>query len=242
MTEQLKTIEVCFSPALFHLYKNEDSIVVIVDILRATSAICSAFDKGAEKIIPVASIEEAKEYKKNGYLVAAERDGIVLDFADFGNSPNNFTSDRVKGKTIVYSTTNGTYAVQIASSCEKVVIGSYLNHKVLTDWLLQQNKNIIILCAGWKNRFSLEDTIFTGALADALIKSKHFTTNCDSALASIDLWNIAKNNLLGYIEKAAHRTRLRNLKLDDILEYCHTFDLSDSIPVLKDNYLYNINC
>ena len=233
-------IEVCFTPALFHLFKDESSIVVIVDILRATSAICTAFDKGAEKIIPVGTIEEARKYKDKGYLVAAERDGVVLDFADFGNSPKNFTFERVNRKTIVYSTTNGTQAIQMANSCYKVVIGAYLNHKILTDWLIKQNRNIIILCAGWKNRFSLEDSVYSGALANTLINTGNFTTNCDSALASIDLWKIAQGNVLEYIQKAAHRTRLKNLKLDDVIEYCHTFNISNSLPVLKNDYLVNL--
>ena len=94
----------------------QDSIVVIIDILRATSAICTAFDNGASSIIPVADIPEARNYKDRGYLVAAERDGFVLDFADFGNSPFNFTREKVAGKTIVYSTTNGTGIIKLASS------------------------------------------------------------------------------------------------------------------------------
>jgi 2-phosphosulfolactate phosphatase len=234
-------INVCFSPALFHLYKDENSIIVIVDILRATSAICTAFDRGAEKIIPVASIDEARKYKEKGYLVAAERDGVVLDFADFGNSPDNFTVERVKGKTIVYSTTNGTQAIQLAQGCYKIVIGAYLNHKILCEWLITQNKNVVVLCAGWKDRFSLEDSVYAGAMTDNLIRNGNFSTTCDSALASIDLWNYAKINVLEYIRKAAHRTRLEKLKLDNVIEYCHTFNLSDSLPVLENDYLINLN-
>ena len=93
-----------------------NSIVVIIDILRASSAICTAFANGAASIIPVADVGEAREYKSKGYLVAAERDGFVLDFADFGNSPFNFTREKVEGKTIVYSTTNGTGIINQASS------------------------------------------------------------------------------------------------------------------------------
>ncbi|MBA7540396.1 putative 2-phosphosulfolactate phosphatase [subsurface metagenome] len=120
-------IEVCFSPAIFQYYKDSNAIAVVIDTLRATSAICNAFQNGVEKIIPVKTIDEAREYKKRGFIVAAERDGYVLDFADFGNSPFNFTEERIKGKTIVYSTTNGTQAIQMAESCYMVVIGSFLN-------------------------------------------------------------------------------------------------------------------
>lgn len=241
MSQLTKKIEVCFTPALFDLYKNKESIVVVVDILRATTSICTAFDRGAAKIIPVATIEEAREYKHKGFLVAAERDGVVIDFADFGNSPSNFTPERVMGNTIVYSTTNGTQAIMIAKDCYKVVIGAYLNNEALTNWLINQDKDVVILSAGWKNRFDLEDSVYAGALCESLIQSNKFDTNCDSALASIDLWNAAKPNLLNYIEKASHRTRLKKLHLDDILEYSHTFDLSESIPVLNDYYIENVN-
>src|ERR1035437_4937876 len=121
-----KRVEVCFTPAVFDCFHDLEAVVVVVDVLRATSAICTAFMNGVDKIIPVGTVDEAREYKNKGYLLAAERDGLVLDFADFGNSPYNFTPERVKGKTIIYSTTNGTQAIQMASSCHKVAIGSFL--------------------------------------------------------------------------------------------------------------------
>ena len=124
-------IEVCYSPALFPYYENHDALVVVTDILRASSAIVTAFMNGVAKIIPVGSLEEAQSYKERGFMVAAERDGIVRDFADFGNSPYNFTADRVRGREIVYSTTNGTNAINLASSGSQVLIGAYLNISAL---------------------------------------------------------------------------------------------------------------
>ena len=120
-------IEVCYTPALFPFYENRDAVVVVTDILRASSAIVTAFMNGVERIIPVGTLEEAKAFKEKGFMVAAERDGIVRDFADFGNSPYNFSPDRVKGNQIVYSTTNGTNAINLASSGSQVLIGAYLN-------------------------------------------------------------------------------------------------------------------
>ena len=230
-------IEVCFSPALYSLHHNQESIVIIVDILRATSAICAAFMNGVKHIIPVATIDEAREYKNNGYMVAAERDGIVLDFADFGNSPYNFTSERVKDNEIVYSTTNGTNAVHLASSCYKVAIGSYLNISALTDWLIEQNRDVVILCAGWKNRFSLEDSLYGGALSQKLLDSGHYETICDSAHCSLDLWSVAKKDVYGYILKAAQKSRLAENGLDDVIEFCHTPDKTNVIPILDGDML-----
>jgi 2-phosphosulfolactate phosphatase len=206
-------------------------------VLRASSAICAAFENGAISLIPVASVEEAREYKAKGYLVAAERDGFVLDFADFGNSPFNFTAEKVRGKTIVYSTTNGTGIIKKASSAHTVVIGSFNNISALTRWLLNCGRDIVLFAAGWKNRFNLEDSVCAGAFAGSLLSSGLYTTVCDSTLAAADLWSLASPDLLGYIEKAAQRNRLREKKLDDCLEFCMTMDVTRKIPVVRNGIL-----
>ena len=238
--QKKKKIKVCFSPALFKYYKDSSAIAVVLDTLRATSAICNAFQNGVEKLIPVKTIDEAREYKKKGFIVAAERDGYVLDFADFGNSPFNFTEERVKGKTIVYSTTNGTQAIQMAESCHLVVIGSFLNLSSLSKWLVKQGRDVLLMCAGWKNKFNLEDTVLAGAISEKLIATNNYSTMCDSTIVSLDLWSLAKPDIPGYIDKAAQRTRLREKGLDDVIEFCHTPDSANVIPVLKNGYLVEI--
>lgn len=232
-----RIIDTCFSPALYEPELHAGSIVIVIDILRASSAICTAFANGARAIVPVAGADEAKEYKEKGYLVAAERDGFVLDFADFGNSPFNFTPDRVEGKTIVYSTTNGTGIINLASSAYMIAVGSFLNIGALLRWITDQDKDVMLFCAGWKNRFNLEDTIYAGAVAYRLMESGLYSTRCDSTLAAIDLWSIASRDLRGYIEKVAQRTRLKDKKLDDCIDFCLTTDFTDKIPVMKDGFL-----
>ncbi len=232
-----RKLETCFSPALYESGKHHNSIVVIIDILRASSAICTAFANGATSIIPVAEVDEAKEYKRRGYLVAAERDGYVLDFADFGNSPFNFTREKVEGKTIVYSTTNGTGIINLASSAYMTVIGSFLNIGSLTRWLLRQERDVMLFCAGWKNKFNIEDTICAGAISESLLASNLFTTICDSTLAAVDLWSVAKTDLTSYIDKAAQRSRLRDKGLDDCIKFCLTNDFTEKIPVIKNGIL-----
>ncbi len=235
-----KKIEVCFTPALYPYFENPDAIVVVTDVLRASSAICTAFMNGVDRIIPVRTIDEAKEWKAKGYRVAAERDGIVKDFADFGNSPFNFTAERVKEQHIVYSTTNGTQAVQLASTGHMVLIGAFLNLQALTDFAVESSRDILVLCAGWKNKFNLEDTLFAGALTDKLIESGRFETMCDSTIASQDIWHIAKKDLIAYVDKAAQRHRLKKNGLDDVITYCLTPDLTRIIPVLENDYLVKL--
>jgi 2-phosphosulfolactate phosphatase len=235
MTKRI--IETCFSPALFEPKVHTDSVIVILDVFRASSAICTAFENGAKSIIPVGEVEVAREYKSKGYLVAAERDGFVLDFADFGNSPFNFTRELVAGKTIVYSTTNGTGVLNLASTAYLTVVGSFLNLDAIVEMLRSQNKNVLLFCAGWKNRFNLEDSVCAGAIASQLIDSGLFETICDSTLAAIDLWKLAEPDLPGYIEKAAQRSRLRDKKLDDCINFCLTSGFTGKIPVLKKGIL-----
>lgn len=239
--DKKKNIEVCFTPAIFDSFAHPDAIVIVVDVLRATSAICTAFMNGVGQIIPVGTVDEARSFKQKGYLVAAERDGLVLDFADFGNSPFNFTRERVEGKTIVYSTTNGTQAIQLASKCYMVAVGAFLNLTALSEWAASQNRDIIVLCAGWKNRYSLEDTLLAGAITEKLLQYNTYFTNCDSAITALDLWQLAKPNVMAYIEKAAQRSRLRKNGLDDVIEYCHTEDLTTIIPVFKDGVLVELS-
>ncbi|MBA7590608.1 putative 2-phosphosulfolactate phosphatase [subsurface metagenome] len=230
-------VEVCLTPAIYDSFRNDEAIVVVVDVLRATSAICTAFMNGAKRIIPVATLEEAKDYKDRGYMVAAERDGIVRDFADFGNSPYNFTPERVRDQEIVYSTTNGTNTIMMAAHSHEVLIGAYLNHGALVDHIRKEKHDLLILCAGWKNKFNLEDTLFAGALAESVLEDENFYTVCDSTYAAIDLWSVAKDDMSSYVEKVAQRHRLRKNGLDDVLEYCHTFDLTKKIPYLEGSYL-----
>ncbi len=236
----IRNIEVCFTPATYDVFKKDEAVVVVVDVLRATSAIVTAFMNGVKRILPVGTLEEAKDYKSKGYIVAAERDGVVRDFADFGNSPYNFKREKIKGKEIVYSTTNGTNSIMMAKHSHRVLIGTYLNHQALVDYIIKEDRDLIILCAGWKNKFNLEDSLFAGSLSRTLIQSGHFESICDSTVAAIDLWGVAEKNLMAYIEKAAQRHRLAKNGLDDVIEYCHTFDQTDIIPVLKENYLLEI--
>jgi 2-phosphosulfolactate phosphatase len=232
-----RRLETCFSPALYQPDDHLNSVVIIIDILRASSAICTAFANGAASIMPVAEVCEARDYKSRGYLVAAERDGYILDFADFGNSPFNFTRERVEGKTIVYSTTNGTAIINQASSASAIAIGSFLNLSALTEWIIRQERDTLLFCAGWKNRFNLEDTVCAGAIAAKLMAGGLFTTSCDSTLAAMDLWSLATPDLSYYIDKAAQRTRLRDKKLDDCIEFCLTIDFTDKIPIMKNGFL-----
>lgn len=229
-------IEVCFTPALLHLYDIKDSIVVVIDILRATSSITYGLDNGATAIIPVMHVEDCEAYRGNGYLLAAERNGEVVEGFDFGNSPFSYTAESVKNKTIVLTTTNGTKAIDLAKPrAHQIVIGSFLNITALTDWLRSKNKNVLLLCAGWKDMFNLEDTLFAGAIVHILKKDfGHFD---DSSIAAEDMYLHAGDDLREFLKKSSHSHRLEQLNIEEDVCFCLKKDLCTVIPTFVENQL-----
>jgi 2-phosphosulfolactate phosphatase len=227
-----KELHVCLTPALIPLYKVEDYVVVIIDIFRATSSICYGIDNGAEAIIPVAEVAECAAYRKKGnsFLLAAERNGEVVAGFDFGNSPFSYTKEKVSGKTVVLTTTNGTHALHLSRGAKRVVLGSFLNLSALCNWLKTQNDNILLVCAGWKNNFNLEDTVFAGAVIEQL-KTNDFALD-DPAIGANDLYQLAKGDLPGYLAKTSHSERLKKLGIEKDIAFCLNIDITASIPVL----------
>jgi 2-phosphosulfolactate phosphatase len=230
-------IEVCYTPQAYPLFHKDTSIVVVIDIFRATSAIVTAFYNGVGKMIPVATVDEAKEYQKNGFMAAAERDGEVIEGFELGNSPFGYMNNKVKGKTIAISTTNGTQAIEASRKASKILVGSFLNLDVLCEYLAQQKKDVILVCAGWKNKFNLEDTIFAGAVVEKLTTESGFEITCDSAIASKHLYSIAKNDLFEFLSNSSHRNRLAKLDLERDIKYCLTPNQCPVIPVMEGKYL-----
>jgi 2-phosphosulfolactate phosphatase len=237
----MNNLDVCLSPALIPLYKVEEYIVVIIDIFRATSSICYGIENGAEAIIPVSQVEECAAYAEKGlgYLLAAERDGKVVEGFDFGNSPFSYTKEKVAGKTIVLTTTNGTHALHLSRGAKKIVIGSFLNLTSLCNWLKSQNDNILLVCAGWKNNFNLEDTLFAGAVADQL--SGFGFKPDDAAIAAYDLYQTGKQDINAYLKKTSHSERLKKLGIEKDIEFCLQVDLTTAIPVLDGERLVKLS-
>lgn len=232
---QNRKIEVCLTPALLHLYDIRESIVVVIDIFRATSSICYGIDNGVEAIIPVATIESCESYRHTDYLLAAERNGEVVEGFDFGNSPFAYSSEKVNGKTVVLTTTNGTHAINESRNARKIVIGSFFNLTYLCNWLKTQPFDLLLLCAGWKNKFNLEDTLFAGAVVHQLNQDSYQID--DSAIAAEDLYIAGKNDLNEYLKKTSHSERLKKLGIEEDIRFCLSVDITHTIPVLEGDRL-----
>lgn len=193
-------------------------------------------DNGAQAIIPVAQVEECMNYAGKGYLLAAERNGEVVEGYDFGNSPFSYTAEKVAGKTIVLTTTNGTKALHLARKrASQVVIGSFLNLEALCEWLKTQEKDVLLLCAGWKDQFNLEDTIFAGAVVNQLRSG--FTHYDDASVAAEDLYLLAKDDLRAYIHKSSHSHRMVALNIEEDVKFCLQTNICQTIPVLEGDQL-----
>lgn len=228
-------VEVCFTPDDYDYFKGRFDIVVVIDVLRATSAICSAIDNGVSSVIPVSTLDEARAYQEKGFLAGAERQGQIVEGFDFGNSPYSYMKPELKDKDIVLSTTNGTRAINIAKEAPTVIIGSLINLSSVTKWLLEQDKNVLCLCSGWKDNFNLEDTICAGAIANELLESGKFSSNEDSSVAAKYLFLSSRHNYFGFLKSSSHRRRLKKLNLNEDIKYCLTPNQVDVIPILHND-------
>jgi 2-phosphosulfolactate phosphatase len=236
MAGKLK-IDACFSPFLYPVYRDDESIVVIIDILRATSAICTALHHGAKAIIPVATVEEAQEYKNRGMLVGAERDAVKLDGFDFGNSPFHYMDKNVVDQEIALTTTNGTQAIDAAKNAYLVVIGSFLNIDALCSMLIRENRSVLLLCSGWKNKFNLEDALFAGAVTEKIMKLSEQYILGDGCLALKYLYQIAEKDPLKFLNHSSHKERLARLNLKEDIRFCLQTNTTSVIPVLRNGKL-----
>ncbi len=228
------------SPALLHLYDVSSSIVVIIDVLRATSTMATALHNGAKCIIPVDSVPECISIGKQLQgITAGERDGKIAEGLEYGNSPFEYPESFVKDKTLVLTTTNGTKLLHmaLAKSAKGIITGSFPNLSAVCDYLLAQNTNVILGCAAWKDRVNLEDTLFAGAVISRI--KEHFNINCDSSHMAETLYNDGKGDLFGFMKanNASHYQRLSGFGLDKDIKYCLTADVANVLVIYEDGQL-----
>lgn len=232
-------LSTCLSPALLNLYPVENAIVVIIDVFRATSTIAAALYNGATRVIPVENVDTCKKLGSeiDGAITAGERDGKVIEGLQYGNSPAEYPRDFIAGKTLVLTTTNGTKLLHRAVhyGAAEVVTGSFPNIGAVTDHLLSQNKNVILGCSAWKDRFNLEDTLFAGAVINNI--KEHFTIHCDSSLMAEQMYCQHENDLYNFIQHTTHWHRLAAYGLQKDLEFCVSKNVANVLPIYANNEL-----
>ncbi|MBK5272079.1 MAG: 2-phosphosulfolactate phosphatase [Bacteroidia bacterium] len=234
------SLHTSLSPSLLHLYDVNKSIVVIIDVLRATSTIATALYNGAKCIIPVDSVSRCIELGKQIHgITAGERDGKVAEGLEHGNSPFEYPREFVEGKMIVLTTTNGTRLLHMAleKGAEEIITGSFANLSAVCDYLIERKQNVILGCAAWKDRINMEDSLFAGAVISKI--AEYFSINCDSSHISLDMYEKGKNDLFGFIKSnnASHYHRLMNLGLEKDIRYCLSANKANILPIYKEGKL-----
>lgn len=227
------------SPDLMHLYQVSDRTVVVVDILRATSCMTTAFAFGINSIIPVAKLEEGLALKSADTFTAGERDGKKVDGFDLGNSPFEYMHDYLRGKNIAFTTTNGTQAIVKSAGAREIVIGSFLNISRVLTYLRSSSNNVLVVCAGWKGKVNLEDTLYAGALVANL--TGELEAECDAPLASAHLYRAASADMVAFLQNSSHVKRLARLGIEKDIRFCLTPDQYQVLPVLKEGRLVNVS-
>jgi len=234
------SLHTVLTPQLLDLYEIKNSIVVIIDVFRATSTMATALFNGALKIIPVDSAEACIEMgKTTGGITAGERDGKIIPGLAYGNSPSEYPRSFIENKTLVITTTNGTKLLHMAlkMGAKEVITGSFPNFSNVVAFLKAQNAPVILGCSGWKNRFNIEDTLFAGAVIEAV--KENFTIHCDSSFIANQLYIQQKDNLPAYIKTLTHWHRLAAYGLEADMLYCVSLDTAPCLPIFKDGALIN---
>lgn len=233
------TLHTSLSPALLHLYDLSSSVVVIIDVFRATSTIASALYNGAKCVIPVDSVPKAIEISKSiDGIAAGERDGMIAEGLQHGNSPLEYNREFIENKTLVLTTTNGTRLLQMAldKNADTIIAGSFPNLSAVCDFLVAEKKNVVLGCAGWKDRFNLEDTLFAGAVINRI--AKEFTVYCDSSLMAEAMFAKHKNKMMEFAPQLTHYHRLVDrFGLIEDIKFCLTDDVANVLPLYEEGKL-----
>ena len=234
------SLHTSLSPALVHLYDISNSIIVIIDVLRATSTIATALYNGARFVIPVDSVSRCIELGKQiDGITAGERDGKVAEGLEYGNSPFEYPRNFIEGKTLVLTTTNGTRLLHMAleKGAKEIITGSFSNLSAVCDHLVELKRNVILGCAAWKDRVNMEDALFAGAVISKV--RKHFEINCDSSHIAEAMYEKGKRDLFAFLKNnnASHYHRLMNFGLEKDIRYCLTADEANILPIYSDGKL-----
>lgn len=231
-----KNIEICLTPELIHLHDLTGKSVVIVDIFRATSTIVTALANGVLSMTPIVNLKKCKSMSDKGYIIAGERNGNKEDGFELGNSPLAYLNGVYDGKKIAMTTTNATIAIEKSKSgSSEILIGSFLNLQTTANYLLEKENDVLILCAGWKGKFNLEDSLYAGALSSKL--SNYFEIEDDAVFALKNLYEQNSKYLRLFLNQASHVKRLQNQNIEKDIDFCLQVDTYTILPKLKGDEL-----
>jgi len=219
-----------------------ERVVIVIDVLRATSVITHALSQGALEIFPVATVEEAFQFAKTfppgTTLLGGEKDTRRIEGFDLGNSPKEYIAGRVKEKRLILRTTNGTKAFHLVSSGKEVMVCSFFNIRAVTKRCLETDRDLLIFPSGDEGNFSLEDTVCGGMLIDLIIKRrKKPIALTDASHTAHILYQRFEANLLEAFHLSHHGNKLIDLGLGDDLLYCAQTDITNIVPIFREGVI-----
>lgn len=239
------TIDVFFSASSISDEDVRNKIVVVIDVLRASTTIITALKNGAKEVIPVEDMSTAGRIAQNldssRYLLCGEKDGIKIDGYHLGNSPFEYEEEVIKGKTLILTTTNGTKAITRAQFAKKIIIAGFINVEAVIEDLKKQNGDIAIVCAGWKSRVSLEDQLCAGYIIRRLMNDVLPDDAKDGARIAFIISEKYENQINEIVHKSNHAMRLIELGYESDIAFCAQLNTTTLIPVLKEGTLINDN-
>lgn len=235
-------IDLAFSPYELEKKDLREKVVVVIDALRATSTMIVAFENGCSAFIPVLTVEEAKKLAADrrdlDLLLGGERRALPVEGFHLGNSPRDYRPEKVKGKVVIMTTTNGTQALIAAREAAEVFIGAFLNLSALSHRLIEAGRDVIIACAGEKGFFCLEDTVCGGAIVDRLEKDGAAISESDSAMAAKVLYEYFENDIYGMLLESEWGQYLESVGLGKDIRICARVDSSRLVPVYREGKIF----
>lgn len=214
--------------------------VVVIDVLRSSSTVVMALHNGAREIIPVANIEAAVKISGSLFgdvtLRGGERHGKMIQGFNLGNSPIEYNEATVKGKSIIYCTTNGSVAITKSRYARNMVVGAFVNMSKVVEFISQVNDDFLIICAGnttVANGFSLEDAVCAGMMIQKLQQeSKLELELTDSSHAADALYRSFGRSILKMLKNSDHGKYLAGIGFEEDLKVCAKVDSVPVLPIL----------
>lgn len=227
-------LEVLLIPAELPARERPERVAAVVDVIRATTTIVTAFQHGCRSIQPVASVEEARAARaaRPEALLAGERKGVRIEGFDLGNSPREFLGGAAAGRELILNTSNGTKTLRAVAAGRRVAIGALLNRAAAGRWLAAQAEDGLIVCSGYEGIFSLEDAVCAGGIAEAAAAQDASLRLGDGAQACRLLWERHRRDLPGLLPQTAWGSHIVAIGLGPDLELCARLDVAEVVPVM----------
>ena len=229
----MKSVDVCLTHQDFDNYDHKGKIVVVIDVLRATSTINTLLFLGADHVKPVGSLEECKVLKDNDYIIMAERMGKKVEGFDYGNSPTKFKEENIKGKKIAIATSNGSKAIIKSEGSKRTILCSFLNIESVINLIKKYESDVLLLCSGWLGKTNLEDTLCAGGIIAGL---DNFEIESDTALMAKALHDNT-DNILETMKLSSHAKRLSGYDNKVDIEFCSRANTQPIVPILNGNQI-----